>query len=698
MTYTIKFTDNFNNPTPVVVNDSTINTQTSLKFPGRNARGYGEVIGENFLHLLENFSNPTEPDKAIKGQIWYDSDAAVKKLKVYDGQYWKSIGVISSPTTPIGDVKGDLWSDTTKNQLNIWNGQSWVVVGPNNGIDSGSVPVILKDISGNDQVIVKTYVYNQFTKKSEIVSITSLGYTDKDGNKQNEQFTPSPPIDGFGDIYPGINLRKNTNNKFWGTSEKAENLIDATGTSIPTSRFLRSDLGNIVNQDFTIKNDNGLSIGVDSTGQLKFQIVNNVAIISHSTLPIDVKIKNPTTSSLGTILRFDPTSFYVGINTLTPSRRLDVTGTGRFSDKLEVSSIVDIDSTAQITSSSNDQSALSVSGGVVVKKKIRVGDDAIIDGQLYLNYAPAGGGSAILPKQTNLVDLGYKSNDGLSDLFFRNIYATRIYGSVTGSITGDISGNAATANALHNSMTFNMSGDISSDDVTFYGNEGTKTFTTSLSPSYIARQTEVADTKDSDLLLIYRFNNDGSGGLLRKTARSNFVKSLATVPIGTIITYAGAVAPEGYLFCDGSEKSISLYKDLFDVIKYQYGNVADLNGYNTFRLPDLRGRFPLGRLSMDNGEDTVVKQDRTGNIPAGGGTPTGTALANRVSTSVALDIGTVGGNESQLITQANLPMDSVDSASGTGVNRESYNDTKSVTNLPIVNPFQTINYLIYAGK
>ena len=696
MTYTIKYTDNINNSIPVVVNDSTINTQTNLKFPGRNARGYGEVIGENFLHLLENFARDTSPGSntgegtPVTGQLWYDSTQSVKKIKVYDGQNWKPIGTIVSNDQPAGDVKGDLWVDTLRQQLYLWNGSSWLLVGPNNGIDSGSIPVIIKDISGKDQVIVKTFVYNQFTKKSEIVSITSLGYTDIDGNKKNEQFTPSPPIDGFLDIYPGVNLRKITNNKFWGTSEKAENLIDANSDVVPTSRFLRTDRSNSVDLDFNIKNNTGLSIGVDSTGQLKFQILGSIATISHGTLPIDIKIRKPSSSNTETIIRFDPSTFNVGINTLNPTRQLDVLGTGRFSDKLEITKDTDIDSSASINSSSVDLSALSVAGGVVVKKKIRVGDDAIVDGQIYLNYSPTNGGSVILPAQTNLVDIGS------SDVTFRNIYANKIYGTVTGSIVGDISGNAATANSLKNYFTLNMIGDITSTDVVFKGNESTKTFTTALSPDYYTRQIEVADTSDSDLLLIYRFNNDGSGGLLRKTAKSNFVKSLATVPIGTIITFAGTVAPIGYLFCDGSEKQISVYQSLYNVISDQYGQAT---GYNTFKLPDLRGRFPLGRLDMDNSEtDTVVNNDRTGTIPAGGGLPTGTDLENRVGTTSAQQIGAVGGNESQAITQANLPMDSVDSATGTGVNRESYNGDKLINKLPIVNPFLTINYLIYAGK
>jgi microcystin-dependent protein len=699
MTYSINFTDKINK-NPIVVNDSSINTQTNLQFPGRNARGYGIAIAENFLHLLENFARDnnapgtqTGEGNAVVGQLWYDSAAGVKSLKVFDGQIWKPVGVAKNDILPtLGNIKGDLTVDTTKQQLYLWNGTQWVLIGPGiaNGIDSGTTPEIIKDIFGNPHVIVKTFVYNQFTKKSEIVSITSLGYTDANGNKINQSFTPSPPIDNFGDIKPGVNLRTVTNNKFWGVSEKAENLIDATGTSIPTASFLRTDLRNTVIQDFIIKNDTGLSIGADSTGQLKLQMSNNVAVISHTTSPIEIRINNGTTTS--PIIRFDTNGFRVGINTITPSKQLDVKGTGGFSDKVEITSTTDVDSNASLTSSSTDQSALSVWGGVAVKKKIHVGDDAIIDGQIYINYPQ---GTAIVPAVDNI---GNPILDiGSSTAAFRNIYANRIYANITGSITGDITGNASTANRLTSQLTLNMTGDITSDNISFYGTERTLTFTTSLSPDYIDRQHETATGADSDLLLIYR------EGLLYKTAKSNFVSSLATVPIGSIIPFAGSIPPAGYLFCDGSEKSTSTYNKLFNVIKYQYGVQSGLKGYNTFRLPDLRGRFPVGVGNMDNinadgSSDTVIDASDprlTAKIPAGGGVPTD--LSNRVNDSAIYKAGAVGGNETTNITQNNLPMTSIDSATGTGSTRESYDGAKTVTGLPIVNPYLSINYLIYAG-
>jgi microcystin-dependent protein len=690
MTYTINYTDNINK-TPIVVNDSTTNVQTSLQFPGRNQRGYGISIAENFLHLLENFArdndapgSKTGEGTPVAGQLWFDSAPGVKSLKIYDGQIWKSVGVGKNTVKPtVGNIKGDLVVDTTKQQLYLWNGTSWVLVGPGvaNGIDAGTIPEIIKDIYGNEKIVVKSFVQNPTSGKADIISIIS-----------SETFTPSPPIDGFGDVYPGLNLRKTSNNKFWGTSEKAENLIDGTGTAIPTSSFLRIDLRNTVSQDFIIKNDNGLSIGADSTGQLKLQMINNTAVISHSTSAIEFKINNSAASALQTIIRLDPTTFNVGINTSNPTKQLDVKGTGGFTGKLEVTNTVDVDANAPLTTSSNDQAALSVWGGVAVKKKIHVGDDAIINGQIYLNYPS---GAAIVPaldvNSQPVLDIGSSTKA------FRNIYATNIYGSVTGAITGDVSGNASTANSLRSSITIELDGDVSSNGVSFYGTEGTITLTTTLSPTYINNQHETTIGKDSDLLLVYR------EGQLYKTAKSNFTSSLSTVPVGTIITFAGSVAPDGYLFCDGSEKPIGIYKKLFDVIGYLYGDSTRLVGFNTFKLPDLRGRFALGRIGMDNNlpdgtQDTVTVLDQNGRQTtqsAGGGTPTD--LTNRVSTSSIATIGAVGGNETQTITQGNLPMNSIDSAVGTGINREAYDSTKVVTPVSIVNPYLTINYLIYAG-
>lgn len=63
-------------------------------------------------------------------------------------------------------------------------------------------------------------------------------------------------------------------------------------------------------------------------------------------------------------------------------------------------------------------------------------------------------------------------------------------------------------------------------------------------------------------------------------------------PIGTVVDFAAAAAPAGWLRCDGSSVSRTLYAPLFDVIGTTYG-AGD--GSTTFALPDLRGRVRIGR-------------------------------------------------------------------------------------------------------
>jgi microcystin-dependent protein len=63
------------------------------------------------------------------------------------------------------------------------------------------------------------------------------------------------------------------------------------------------------------------------------------------------------------------------------------------------------------------------------------------------------------------------------------------------------------------------------------------------------------------------------------------------VPTGSVLNYAGATAPTGFLLCDGSAVSRTTYAALFGVIGSTYG-AGD--GSTTFNLPDTRGRTTIG--------------------------------------------------------------------------------------------------------
>lgn len=84
------------------------------------------------------------------------------------------------------------------------------------------------------------------------------------------------------------------------------------------------------------------------------------------------------------------------------------------------------------------------------------------------------------------------------------------------------------------------------------------------------------------------------------------------VPSGAIMVYGGGSAPEGWLLCDGSAVSRQVYWMLFSVIGTLFGGG---DGANTFNLPDLRGRFPLGQDDMNGipaGRVTAVAADVVG--------------------------------------------------------------------------------------
>lgn len=62
-------------------------------------------------------------------------------------------------------------------------------------------------------------------------------------------------------------------------------------------------------------------------------------------------------------------------------------------------------------------------------------------------------------------------------------------------------------------------------------------------------------------------------------------------PAGQVAPFAMSAAPPGWLVCDGSTVSRSVYARLFAAIGTTFGAG---NGTTTFRLPDMRGEFPRG--------------------------------------------------------------------------------------------------------
>ena len=627
MPYIVNFTDN-QNKSPITVFDNTSSTDTSLKFPGRNVTGYGQIIAENFLSLLENFASTDQPVNPVEGQLWYNSTGGEQSLQIWDNTAWKSASGIqkgvSQPAVETSKV-GELWVDTTNQQLRIFTGTRWILVGPTEssvgGLRYGPVIEKISDSDNVDRFILVFYIAD-----IPVIIISK------------DSFTPKTLITGFDTVRSGINISApddaaeiaNFVGGFLpllnGTAKNAQALL-VGGVEKAAGTFLRSDTINTTDYEIKIKNNNGLSIGVDETFKLLSTESSNSIYNSAAGSSLDLQTNRNGIPA--TILRV--VDNLVGINQENPLESLDVIGNFKLTG-----TIISTNTTA---STNLNNGSIRTLGGAAITKNLIVGDGIDVTGVLQTN--------TIQPKLTNIYDLG-------TDLKrFNNVRAkTVIADTIQGVLEGNISGNASTATALNTVTTFQLAGDVVSPAVPFDGQVGaaTKIFNATLTANIIAGKSEPNPNvgKFGDYILTYRPSEStlASSGLLKQT-RERFMGDLA-VPIGAILPYAGGTTPDGYLLCDGSEVERSKYSDLYDVIGVTFNGSASLLGAGTFRLPDLRGRFALGKDNMDNG-GTVPPSGGGSPVDAGGGT------AGRVPDVQATILGGAAGLSSVALTLANLP-------------------------------------------
>jgi microcystin-dependent protein len=114
----------------------------------------------------------------------------------------------------------------------------------------------------------------------------------------------------------------------------------------------------------------------------------------------------------------------------------------------------------------------------------------------------------------------------------------------------------------------------------------------------------------------------GSGGIITEIERNKLTEIVGLtqaqidaitnvsniLPVGTVIQWATATPPTGFLECNGAAVSRSVYSDLFGVLALTYG-AGD--GSTTFNLPDYRGEFLRGwDHGATNDPDSGTRTDR----------------------------------------------------------------------------------------
>lgn len=265
--------------------DGTKSQNLPLTFAGYNYAGYGKVVNENFLALLENFASDIPPVGAQVGQLWYDTLERVLKVKDSDG-FKPFIPTTVSGEEPELAAIGDQWWDTRNDQLKVYDGNEWILIAPAfSRVDgkSGITVEHIVDTEGTPRLVSKI--------SAEDLTVAVISHT--------SDFTWADPDVGYvdGDIKMGINVNPLLTEQgftFHGTVADSNKL-----GGVDAEQYARKDLdtdfeknlsvagsltlsgqaqvsidssGNLVltnNQDVLIGNDDGVLVSIKADGQIE---------------------------------------------------------------------------------------------------------------------------------------------------------------------------------------------------------------------------------------------------------------------------------------------------------------------------------------------------------------------------------------------------------------------------------------------
>ena len=159
-----------------------------------------------------------------------------------------------------------------------------------------------------------------------------------------------------------------------------------------------------------------------------------------------------------------------------------------------------------------------------------------------------------------------------------------------------------------------------------------------------------------------------------------------SLPIGTVIAYAGSTATDGFLLANGDAVSRTTYKDLFRIIGTTYGTG---DGSTTFNLPNIKGKVVVMFDSNDTafnilgatGGSKYIQDHRHKYGGTSGGSYAGTV--NNTWSNLGSGQGGVTANDTATTTGGVL-------TTGTG--------SVSVGNAGNLQPYIILNYIIKVQK
>lgn len=354
--------------------DGRIDTNsTNLALVGRGYRGYGEIFNENFIKLLENFSNTAAPSNPLSGQLWWDS--ANEKLKLYTGTQWKSTGEpFIQPTQPAEIAAGDFWFNSRDNQLYFSEGVGDpILIGPGFTPAQGKSGLFVENIlavDGASYPVIKLFIANEevglFSNREIVPTIT----------ERIDSLVSAENPDGI--IFEGFNVYEKNNFKFIGIAEATSKLAATDGTLLTADQFVRSDRNSLTLGRLEIRNTNGLTFSTTDRTYVNMRPQGTDFYIENNLINSDLRFRVVSGAAQGQVvdaIRIDASEGRMGffnINRL-PQYTFDFDGDMRITGNLIVEG-------EQLSVEVTELQVLDKNIKLAVSADGTAGDDTIADG------------------------------------------------------------------------------------------------------------------------------------------------------------------------------------------------------------------------------------------------------------------------------------------------------------------------------